>query len=201
MLSTSTELEGRRVLSGPIGERTKWIIITGPPSSGKTTFLRALAALGHRTSHDVSRTHIEASLGDRKSKHEVRSNEARLQKEILWKMLALEGSLPKQDTVFLDYGLPDNLAFWELGNLKLTGEVWRAALRFRYRHIFLFQALPFEEDHVRVESDAYQAQLADKLEMIYGALGYQFTRVPPVPVSDRLSLVLNTLRSFDDPSK
>lgn len=193
------EEHARKILAKPIGERTGWLVITGPPSAGKTSVLRGLAARGFRTSHDASREHLESLLFQSGSKHEIRQDEAALQRDILWKMLLAEGLLPVDETVFLDYGLPDNLAFWELGSIALTGDVWRAAVRFRYRHVFIFDALPFTEDDIRVETSAYQTLMVERLQLIYGALGYSWTRVPAAPVGERITIVLDTLESLRAP--
>ncbi len=186
----------RGVLSGRIGQKTNWVVLTGPPSSGKTAVLNALAALGYRTSADVSRAYLESRVKDGQGKYEARKDAQALQEALLWNMLIAEGALPTGETVFLEYALPDNLAFWELERVELTTDVWRAAVRFRYRHVFLFDALPLEEDHIRIEDAAYQQGLTTKLGSVYEALGYHFTVVPAAELEERISLILSRLAAL-----
>jgi predicted ATPase len=60
----------------------------------------------------------------------------------------------------------------------------------------MFDALPVEEDHIRTEDAAYQAQLAMRLHDVYEALGYDITIVPAVPPDDRVSLILERLATL-----
>lgn len=184
------------VLSGPLGEPTEWFVVTGPPSAGKTTLLNLLANRGFSTSPDVSRQVLTAKLATSGEKHSIRQNEELLQRQILREMLISEAELPRDRRVFLDYALPDNLAFWELGNLQLSGDVWRAAVRFRYKHVFLLEPLPFKEDEIRTETAEYQARLTFKLGEYYRALGYAVTAVPALPRRERLSLLLRRLETL-----
>jgi predicted ATPase len=56
---------------GPVGSRygrhgdmseTNWYVITGAPSSGKTTLLKELEELGYRVIHEVARAFIEMEM-------------------------------------------------------------------------------------------------------------------------------------------
>lgn len=183
----------KSVLSGRIGEKTDWIVLTGPPGSGKTAVLSALGRLGHRTSSDVSRAYLESRVEAGESKFEARKDARALQETILLKMLVTEGSLPSKQRVFLEYALPDNIAFWGVEKLEPTSDVWRAAVRFRYRHVFILEALPIREDFIRTEDAAYQAQIATQLADVYGALGYEFSVVPALSPEDRVSIILERL--------
>jgi predicted ATPase len=196
MAPKSQQIDSAQLAVERLGEATNWFVLTGPPSSGKTSVLLELAARGFRTSPDVSRQYLESLLAGGATKDEARANPAGLQRSILTRMLDVESRLPVNEPVFLDYGLPDNLAFWEIANLELISSVWRAALRFRYRHIFLFDPLPFVDDSIRVESHDRPKQLSATLSAYYRALGYQWTRVPPAPISERLALVLDVTRSL-----
>ena len=189
------EDDARQVLHQPIGEKTKWIVITGAPSAGKTTILQELNIRGFKTSPDISREHLEYLLSLNGDKFDIRRDEAAVQQEILWKMLLAESRLPVSETIFLEYALPDNLPFWDVGNIPLTGDVWRAAVRFRYRHILIFDSLPFVDDNIRTGSDAKQSQIIEKQKMYYSALGYQWVSVPVAPIKERASIVLNLLEA------
>lgn len=190
----SVQEEAARVLSSPIGQRTEWTVITGAPSSGKTTILESLATEGYRTNPDISRQYIESLLQEGEDdKAAARTNESLLQENILWKMIANAGSIPKDQRVLFDYALPDNIAFWELGGLAVRAEVWRSAALFRYKNVFLFERLPMVDDEVRTEDPQYQDQITKKLRCVYEALGYSPIWVPATTMSQRIAIIKSVI--------
>ena len=44
------------------GYETNWYVITGAPSSGKSSVIRELENLGYRVVHEVARAYIEEEL-------------------------------------------------------------------------------------------------------------------------------------------
>ena len=53
---------------------THWYVITGAPSSGKTTLLRELEKAGYRVIHEVARTIIESELAQGRTLKQIRSD-------------------------------------------------------------------------------------------------------------------------------
>src|SRR5690349_8269489 len=91
----------------PLKTKTNWCVITGAPSSGKTSVIKELAHRGFAIQGEVARELIEAGINHGRTLEEVRKDVAELQKEILEVTLAREMALDAQETVFLDRGLPD----------------------------------------------------------------------------------------------
>lgn len=194
MTASMAMIDLQQLLSDRLGEPTNWLVLTGPPSAGKTTVLTELAARGYKTSPDVSREHLQSLIVRGSTRHEARGDPAALQYSILAKMLHVESHLQSTESIFLDYALPDNLPFWEIANLELSSEVWKAAVRFRYRHVFVFEPLPFVQDDIRVEAHDDPKPLWQLQTSYYRSLGYAWTGVPAAPVADRIELILGTLR-------
>lgn len=190
------EKSALKILSGAIGEVTNWFVITGAPGSGKTKVLLELSSRGYRVSHDVSRAHLEEQFKIVGDKYKIREDEFTLQRDILWKMIVAEEAQPKEDVVFLEYALPDNLAFWKLANLSLISEVVRAAERYRYKHIFLLENLPLSNDYIRTETTDYQNEMYSELQVIYKSLGYTPTIIPAGSIDERIKVILGVLHSY-----
>jgi hypothetical protein len=56
-----------RILSTPLRVQTRWHVITGAPSCGKTTLIRDLADRGFATVPETARRHMEAQLAQGRS--------------------------------------------------------------------------------------------------------------------------------------
>lgn len=82
--------------------QTNWCVITGGPSSGKTTLINHLAELGYKTAPEIARFYINQLLShDKKTLQEVKHDILWLQRKILNIMLRRERNLPKNDLIFL----------------------------------------------------------------------------------------------------
>ena len=62
---------------------SKWYVITGGPSSGKTTVLKKLAELGYLTYPEAARVFIDGEMAKGKSLKEIRGDEAEFQRKVL----------------------------------------------------------------------------------------------------------------------
>ena len=63
--------------------QTNWCVITGGPSSGKTTVVQALQDLGYKTTIEAARHYIDLQRINGKSIDEVRENQRNFQHKIL----------------------------------------------------------------------------------------------------------------------
>src|SRR5688572_27283488 len=98
---------------------TNWSVITGGPSSGKTTLIRELEAQGHAVRHEVARSYIEQMMQHlRLTAEQVRQQTPYLQRQILALKLNRERHTQTNQPVFFDRGTPDSLAYFRYHQLK-----------------------------------------------------------------------------------
>lgn len=191
--------------AGPVRE-TAWVVITGPPSAGKTSLIEALARRGHWVVAETARRHI-ASLG--RSAAEMGADVAlqrALQLTISRLQRRLEDALPAGELVFLDRALPDSLAYFARLGLP-TRELALSAARARYRHVFFLEGLPLVADGLRFEAAAEAQALAVGLLDAYRGLGYEPVRVPAfaalgaeAAVAERLRLITERVERAGPPA-
>lgn len=189
-------MTGSTPTAGASTQTTNWVVITGPPSAGKTSVIHALQQRGHNVVAETARHYI-ASLG--RSPSEIAAD-ASLQRRIQHGISALqheiEDGLEPAETLFLDRALPDSLAYFHQLGLS-TDDLMQRAARFRYRHVFFLEALPFADDGLRFERANEAEALADRLIAAYAGLGYAPIRVPvfehlepEASVAERVALIL-----------
>jgi predicted ATPase len=173
-------------------QETNWYVITGAPSSGKTTVIRALEQLGYPVVHEVARNYIDEELKKGKNIGQIKADILSFERHILYKKLEIETSLPKDEPVFLDRAIPDSIGYYILEGLS-PDEPIRKSKQTRYKKIFLFERLRFEKDDVRSENDKIAAKLNGILKESYQMLGYAIITVPLLSVDDRVDFILKRL--------
>lgn len=78
-------------------EVTQWYVITGGPSSGKTTTVNILKARGYTTTIEHARHYIDTQRVTGKSTEEIRSNRLAFQRRVLDMQIGQERALSKSD--------------------------------------------------------------------------------------------------------
>ncbi len=171
---------------------TNWCVITGAPSSGKTSVIDELGKRGYQTDPEVARDLIEECLRRGQKIEEVRARSDWLQNEILRLKLGRERQQDPKKLVFLDRGIPDSLTYFRIAGLDLYA-VTVAATEFFYRHVFIFDRLSLINDGIRTESDVIAQEIDIALEKDYRDLGYSPIRVPVMPIVVRADFILRTI--------
>jgi predicted ATPase len=173
---------------------TNWVVITGAPSSGKTSVIDELAKRGYPIQSEIARELIEECLRHGMTLAEVRGVDyvKELQEKILRFKLGRERALDKSTLVFADRGTPDSIVYFALAGLDVKRAI-EASQIFRYRAVFMLDRLPLVKDGVRSENDAAAAKIGRAIEEAYENLGYKLTRVPVLPIEKRADFILNAL--------
>lgn len=184
-------MDWRRVLL-PFKVNTNWCVITGAPSSGKTSVINELVRRGYQTEPEVARDLIEDCLQHGMKIEEVRARNDWLQNEILRLKLDRERKQDPNQLVFLDRGIPDSLTYLRIAGLDLSA-ARNASREFCYRAIFIFDRLSVVKDGIRTESDEIAHQIDLALEQDYRDLEYNPIRVPVMSIIDRADFILKTL--------
>ena len=188
----TTELDAD-LSSTPFRVQTNWHVITGAPSSGKSTLIDQLADEGFQTFAEIARQYFESERAKGRTIDEIHADPAALQRGIKEMQLAFERRLRATDFYFLDGALPGPLAWYRAFGLN-PNELLAECFHHRYASIFVLEPLPFQPDDERVEAMAAIVGFIDEwLARDYSALGYHVVRVPVLPPQERLALVLETL--------
>ena len=170
--------------------RTNWCVITGGPSSGKTTTVDLLKTRGFETTIEHARHFLDTQRVGGRSVQEIRSNQAAFQLGILDMQIEQEAALDPDALVFLDRALPDALAYYRFLDLPPHPRLLEALRTASYRKVFLLDLLPLVSDYARTEDGTAQRQIHDLLRDVYVELGNVVTAVPVLPQEERVNYIL-----------
>ncbi len=173
--------------------KTDWIVITGAPCSGKTSVVSSMETRGYRVVHETARAYIDELLKSGKSLQEIKADLLSFERTILYRKLAIEAALPENETIFLDRGIPDSIAYYQSAGLDIS-EPLEKSRGVGYRKVFHCQRLWFENDHARAEDELMAEQLDNLLKQAYEILGYPVVEVPVLTVEQRVDFILERLQ-------
>jgi O-acetyl-ADP-ribose deacetylase (regulator of RNase III)/predicted ATPase len=171
---------------------TDWYVISGAPSSGKTTLVEALERRGYRVVHEVARAILEAGMDRGRAPEDMKADKEAFQNLVLNTKIAVEAGLPKDEVIVLDRAIPDSIAYFAIAGLNPEEAVAKSP-RNRYKKVFLLDRLPYLTDPARTEDQSEAASLDQSLEAGYSALGYEVIRIPVMPVEERLRRIIQEL--------
>lgn len=173
--------------------KNNWYVLTGAPSSGKTTTLKALEKKGYKVFYEWARIYIDQEMKKGRTLKEIRKDELQFQRKILYLKVKFEKKLPKKDLVFMERGIPDSTAYMEKCGMKNDSHLLKALKNCNYKKVFLLELLKYEADYARTESQK-EAELLDKLlEKSYADLNIEVVRVSKMSVSKRVKFIFNNL--------
>jgi len=150
-------------------DKTKRVVLTGGPSSGKSTLVKELERRGHRILHEVARRVIE----ERKCQSLTKEEQLIRQKLIYNRQVESERNL--SGLVFLDRGAIDVVAY----SKHLLGYLPFEIGTNNYSVVFSLERLPFVDDGLRVEKGDGEAQeIHEKILEAYTEFGYSLIHLP-----------------------
>lgn len=167
-------------------------MVTGGPSSGKTTILKKLRKLGYITYPEAARTLIDKEKEKDKKIKEIRKDEAEFQKKVLKAKIKIEKSAPRDKIVFFDRAIPDSIAYYQVCGLD-PKEVFKSCKRKIYQKIFFLERLPIKKDYARTENSKTVKELNRLLKEGYKSLGYKIIDIPVALVEERVQKILKEI--------
>jgi predicted ATPase len=179
--------------------KTKRIVISGGPCSGKTALIHYLDKEGYPVKHEISRDVI---LEARKQGIE----QLFLENPILFSQKLLEGRLKqfqeaescKKPMLFYDRGMPDVTAYMDFVDSHYPEKFSKTCFENRYDVIFILP--PWKEiyhtDDERYESWEQAEKIYHYLKDSYKNYGYDIHEVPVGTLKDRVQHILNTLKDI-----
>lgn len=169
-----------------------WYVITGGPSSGKTTIISKLPKMGYHTIPESSRLLIEKGISEGKTLEDIRVDEKEFQLRVLEMKIKLEAESSKDRTVFIDRGIPDTIAYFQLYGFDIQ-EILKTCQEKTYKKVFFLEQLPFEKDYARIEDEETAKRLNELLRNAYLDLGYEVVSVPNMSIEERVNFILSNL--------
>ncbi|HME86886.1 MAG TPA: ATP-binding protein [Candidatus Nanoarchaeia archaeon] len=147
-------------------------VITGGPSSGKTTIIGELRKQGHKVIDEVARDVITTNPRLGPLERELEIFRRQLEREI-------KTNYANAERIFLDRGLLDVHAYCNLLLGYIPSDIARYDAKNRYAEVFVLDRLPFKEDGVRMEKDDDEAEkVHTALINTYQNHGYKPIHVP-----------------------
>lgn len=172
---------------------TQWYVITGGPSSGKTTTVDLLKARGYKTTIEHARHYIDTQRVGGKTTAQIRENQIAFQRGVLDMQIAQEQALSPGDLVFLDRAIPDALAYYRFLDLPVDEKLTEALSEVSYKKIFILDPLPLATDYARTEDESAQKKIHALLTEVHESLGTPVVHVPILPPEERVDFILARL--------
>jgi predicted ATPase len=176
-----------------MSKQTNWCVITGGPSSGKSTVIRLLKDQGYQTTIELARHYIDLQRMNGRSTEEIRANQRQFQHKVLNLQIELERKLNPQELVFLDRGLPDELAYYKYFNLPPDEKLVEYLDHRIYKKIYIMDLLPLCEDYARTEDVDAQKALHQLIIDTYKERSEPIVMVPVLPPKERVKFILDDL--------
>ena len=172
---------------------TNWYVITGGPSSGKTTTVNLLKERGYITTFEHARHYLDTQRLKGRTVEETRKNQREFQLGVLEMQIEQESEISPDVLVFLDRAIPDALAYYRFLNLPVDKKLTEALRSVSYKKIFILDCLPLVKDYARNEDEAAQKQIHALLVEVYESLGFPIVQVPVFTSEERVDFILKNL--------
>lgn len=173
--------------------QTNWYVITGGPSSGKTTTVDLLAKRGYKTTIEDARYYLDIQRKNGRTVEEVRKHQKEFQLEVLTLQIEQEKSLSPEEIVFLDRAIPDARAYYRFLGLPEDEKLTQALETVSYKKVFILDCLPLVRDYARREDEAGQKKVHQLLTEVYESLRFPVVHVPVLPPEERVDFILSNL--------
>lgn len=173
-------------------------MITGGPCSGKTTVADILVKKGYKVIYEMARFYIDEEMKKGRTLEQIRENEYEFQKKLVELKVKMEKTLPKDELIFIERGIPDSIAYYQqLCHIEKDDLLDEALKNCTYKKVFLFEMLDYQKDYARTENSIEALNLENALEKSYQELGLEVIRVPKMSIKRRVNFVLRKVAHFE----
>ncbi|MCK5441733.1 MAG: ATP-binding protein [Maribacter sp.] len=185
--------------------KTKKIVVTGGPSTGKTSVIEELERRGFHCLHEVIRS---MTLAEKTQGEKIKivsnpivsvSDPTKFNMKILNARIVQFNTAKKYNDdsiVFFDRGIPDVLAYMDCFHQTYESVFDESCQHLRYDQVFLMP--PWKEIHVsdneRYESFDESLRIYDCLKNTYENLVYEVSVVPKGSILERVEFILDHIK-------
>ena len=175
------------------------IVITGGPSTGKTSIIEKIEKKGFHCFNEISR---QITLEARKEG----IPQLFVSDPLLFSERIIEGRIKQfkasenmdKPLVFFDRGIPDVVAYMDCFGQTYGQHFVESCTLHKYDHVFLLP--PWQEIHVsdneRYENFEQAVRIHSYLERAYKEYGYNIIDVPKETVEGRVTFILNKIKNL-----
>ncbi len=183
----------KKVIINNLTKQTNWYVITGGPSSGKTTTVNILRERGYITTMEHARHFLDTQRLKGRTIEEVRKNQREFQLGVLDMQIEQENEIAPEVQVFLDRAIPDALAYYRFLNLTVDEILTEALKTVSYKKVFIMDYLPLKNDYARHENAEAQNKIHELITEVYESLPFPVVHVPVLPADERVDFILKNL--------
>ncbi|MBC7836249.1 5-(carboxyamino)imidazole ribonucleotide synthase [Acetobacteraceae bacterium] len=166
-----------------------WYVLTGGPSTGKTTLIEELQKRGYPVVPEAARSFIEQELASGKTIEEIRSDGVQFQRNLFGMKVAAHEDLPVGKPVFFDRGMHDSEAYLRVQGVANDPELAEILKKITYKKVFLLDPISYIPDDVRTETPLEAEKIQTLLRQVYEEAGIEVIQVPVMPVEERISFI------------
>lgn len=174
-------------------KENNWYVITGGPSSGKTTTVNLLKQKGYITTEENARHYLDTQRLKGKTIEEIKKDQKKFQLGLLQMQIKLEKAISPKVQVFLDRAIPDSLAYYRFFNLEADHRLTEALRTVSYKKVFIMDPLPLINDYARLEDAEAQMKIHNLIVDVYESFPFPIIHVPVLPVEERVEFILKNL--------
>ena len=169
-----------------------WYVITGGPSTGKTTLLEELEKLGHKTVAEAARSVIDEALKKGISIEQLRTDEKQFQHDVVKLKAEIEALNDQTALTFFDRGMHDTIAYLRYYGFTIEDWVLELMRNAKYKKVFLLEPLStYKQDYARTEDHDFTKGLQAFLKRAYTEYGMEPVSVPALSVNQRVQFILD----------
>ena len=174
-----------------------YYIITGPPSSGKTTLINELLKANYHCYQEMARIVIQENLKEGVDCFPWKNN-VEFSHQVFVKITDLLNSL-NGDFCFFDRSIVDLIAYMDVSKSNRNKNYIDTIYKSPYNRNVFF--LPFWDeiytnDNERKESKEEAILIEKSLRDVYSEFGFQIIDVPISAIDLRIDFILNKVNSF-----
>ncbi|PKA99979.1 putative ATPase [Flavobacteriaceae bacterium MAR_2009_75] len=182
----------------------KKVVVTGGPSTGKTSVIEFLEKQGHFCVHELIRSMTSAEKNEEKANTFKTNPIVSVKDPKMFNQMLLDGRIEQFHTqpnsgaevIFFDRGIPDVHAYMNCFGQSYDSGFAQPCYDYRYDHILLMP--PWKEiyavDNERFETYEESVKIFESLEKAYTHFGYTVNLVPKGNVEERAKFILDHIK-------
>lgn len=179
--------------------KTKRIVITGGPGSGKTTLIEYLEQQNHSVMHEISRQVTQEA-------QKQGTAQLFLEKPLYFSEMLMEGRINQyhkaetfpSDFIFYDRGIGDVVAYLDYAKTDYSDDFAAPCDTLRYDRVFIlppWKAI-YHSDNERYEDFDQALEIYHFLKEAYEKYGYTVYEVPTGTVPERVAYILDAIKDL-----